>query len=338
MAEPEEPQPATPSRTEAFRERSDALRGRVDQTRERATGWVEERRVERSTMGAAINVLIDAWNRDTSAAGGLLAGGLAFRLFLWLLPAALVAVSVLGVATDHSSESASELARDSGLSAVVAATVAQGVQASQRGGIWLALFGAVFLLWASAGVARGLRVASSLLWRARPRAWNSTRAALAFLGLALISISVQTIVGHLWAGGILTTLLARLLTTSVIVAIVCWAFFLLPHDPRAPWWWQGPGAVLVGVGAQLLVLATAVYFADKLDRVDDLYGSLGVATVILGWLFLIARLVIWGIGLNVAIWERFGPGPAPEPDAAGGHGAAGGPGTAAPRGGAAGVS
>jgi len=60
--------------------------------------------------------------------------------------------------------------------------------------------------------------------------------------------------------------------------------------------------------------------------------------VILGWLFLIARLAIWGIGLNVAIWERFGPGPAPGSDAAGGHGAAGGPAAAAPRGGAAGVS
>ena len=159
------------------------------QTRDRATGWVEERRVERSKMGAAVNVLIDAWNRDTSAAGGLLAGGLAFRLFLWLLPAALVAVSVLGIATDYSSESASEVARDSGLSAVVAATVAQGVQASQTGGLLVALFGTVFLLWASAGAARGLRVASSLLWQARPRAWNSTRAALAFLGLAIVSIS-----------------------------------------------------------------------------------------------------------------------------------------------------
>ena len=337
MAEPDEPQPVRSSRTHA-RQRSYALRERVDQTRERATGWVEERRVERSRMGAVVNVLIDAWNRDTSAAGGLLAGGLAFRLFLWLLPAALVAVSVLGVATDYSGESAAQVARDSGLSAVVAATVAQGVQASQTRGLWLALFGTAFLLWASAGAARGLRVASSLLWQARPRAWNSTRAALAFLGLTLISITVQTLVGHLWAGGILTTLLARLLTTAVIVGIVCWAFFLLPHDPRAPWWWQAPGAVLVGVGVQLLALATTLYFADKLDRVDDLYGSLGVATVILGWLFLIARLAIWGIGLNVAIWERFGPCPAAGPGTAGGRDAGGAHGASAPRGGAAGVS
>jgi hypothetical protein len=43
--------------------------------------------------------------------------------------------------------------------------------------------------------------------------------------------------------------------------------------------------------------------------------------VILAWLFLIARLTIWGIGLNVAIWERFGPGPVPEvPETAAGSG------------------
>jgi len=88
---------------------------------------------------------------------------------------------------------------------------------------------------------------------------------------------------------------------------------------------------------QLLALATTVYFADRLDRVDDLYGSLGIATVILGWLFLIARLAIWGIGLNVAIWERLGPGPAAGPDAAGGHDA-GAHAASAPRGGAAAVS
>jgi len=318
MTEPDASPPAKPSRTEALRERSDALRERVDLTRERATDWVEERRVERSKVGAAVNVFIDAWNRDTRAAGGLLAGGLAFRLFLWLLPAALVAVTGLGVATSYSSESASEVARSAGLSAVVAATVAQGVQASDTGGIWLLLFGIGFLVWASAGAARGLRVASSLLWQARPRAWRSARAALVFLGLAIVSITLQTLVGHLWADGLLTALLARLLITGVLIAIVCLAFSLLPHDPRAAWWWQAPGAALVGVGVQLLTIATSVYFAGKLDRVDDLYGSLGVATVILAWLFLMARLTIWGIGLNVSIWERLGPGPdTSEPSAPG---------------------
>jgi uncharacterized BrkB/YihY/UPF0761 family membrane protein len=321
MAEPEEPRPARSSRGEAFRERSDAIRERVDQTRDRAAGWVEERRVERTKVGAAVNVLIDAWNRDTKAAGGLLAGGLAFRLFLWLLPAALVAVSLLGVATSYSSESASEVARDAGLSAVVAATVAQGVVASKTGGIGLVVFGTAFLLWASAGAARALRVASSLLWQARPRTWRWTRAALVFMGLAFTSISAQTLVGRLWAGGILSSLLAHTVATAIYVAIAWCAFFFLPHDPRAAWLWQGPGAGLVGLGAQLLTIATTVYFAGKLDRVDDLYGSLGVATVILAWLFLIARLTIWGIGLNVAIWERFGPGPALEvPETAAGSG------------------
>jgi uncharacterized BrkB/YihY/UPF0761 family membrane protein len=298
-----------PGAPPAKRGRTEALRDRADQTKERATGWVEERRAERSNLGAALNVLLDAWNRDVRAAGGLLAGGLAFRLFLWLLPAALVAVSVLGVATRYSGESASEVARDAGLSVVVAATVANGVRASGAGGLWALAFGIVLLLWASAGAARALRVAASLLWQARPAPWRWMRAALVFMGLAMASISLQTLVGGLWAGGILTSLVARLLTTAAIIAIVWWALFLLPHDPRATWWWQGPGATLVGVGAQVLAVVTSVYFAGKLDRVDDLYGSLGIATVILAWLFLIARVAIWGIGLNVAIWERFGPGP-----------------------------
>jgi len=323
MNEPDAPRPAKHSRSEALRERTDAFLERADETRARTTRWVQERRAERSKVGAAINVLIDAWNRDSRAAGGLLAGGLAFRLFLWLLPAALVAVSGLGIATGYSSESASQVARDAGLSAVVASTVAAGMAASQAGGVWVLLLGTAFLLWASAGAARALRVATSLLWQARPPAWRSMRAALVFLGLAIVSISVQSLLGHLWAGGILAALLARVLATAVIVAVVWWAFFLLPHDPRAAWWWQGPGATLVGVGVQMLTIVTSVYFASKLDRVDDLYSSLGVATVILTWLFLIARLAIWGIGLNVAIWERFGPGPETAPAGSTGGGTSG---------------
>ena len=33
-------------------------------------------------------------------------------------------------------------------------------------------------------------------------------------------------------------------------------------------------------------VVTIVYFAGKLDRVDDLYGALGVASVFLAWLFI----------------------------------------------------
>jgi len=44
-------------------------------------------------------------DRDGEVAGGILAGALAYRLFIWLLPLALIAVAGLGFAADVASES-----------------------------------------------------------------------------------------------------------------------------------------------------------------------------------------------------------------------------------------
>lgn len=290
-----------------LRDRAAALRQRAGETRERATGWVDERRAERSEIGVALDIVADAWERDAHAAGGLLAGGLAFRVFLWLLPAALVAVSVFGYAADYVGEDPAQVAQSVGFGAVVATTVAQGVSASEKGGVWLLLFGLVFLLWASAGLAKAFRVSASLLWQRRPSGWRSTRAALVVLAFLIPLMAEQAMGSFLWSGGVVTDVLAEVINLAWAIAIVTLAFALLPHPAEARWWFHLPGAALIGIGAQGLAIATSIYFAGKLDRVDDLYGSLGTATVILGWLFVVARLTVWGIALNVAIFRRARP-------------------------------
>ena len=62
-----------------------------------------------------------------------------------------------------------------------------------------------------------------------------------------------------------------------------------------------PGALLFGIGIEALRLVTAVYLVGKLSRISDLYGSLGLAVVILGWLYLIGRLVVTGCMLNASL-------------------------------------
>ena len=39
-----------------------------------------------------------------------------------------------------------------------------------------------------------------------------------------------------------------------------------------------------------MMLATSVYFADKISRSNDLYGAMGVAIAVLLWLYLLT----WG--------------------------------------------
>jgi hypothetical protein len=54
-------------------------------------------------------------------------------------------------------------------------------------------------------------------------------------------------------------------------------------------------------------LATVHYFADKIDRVDDLYGSIGIAIVMLLFLFLLARTLVVAQFLNAGLAGRGNP-------------------------------
>src|SRR4051794_19810907 len=57
-----------------------------------------KRRVEDlRTRNALVDAALEAGDLDRRRAGSLLAGGIAFRIFLWLLPAALFAAAVVGL-------------------------------------------------------------------------------------------------------------------------------------------------------------------------------------------------------------------------------------------------
>ena len=72
---------------------------------------------------------------------------------------------------------------------------------------------------------------------------------------------------------------------------------------RATWTTFLPGAALLAIGLQLMRIATSVYFVGRLERVNDLYGSIGLATVFMVWLFLIGRLVVAAMALNAERWR-----------------------------------
>jgi uncharacterized BrkB/YihY/UPF0761 family membrane protein len=75
--------------------------------------------------------------------------------------------------------------------------------------------------------------------------------------------------------------------------LLVWVMTMLPHGGRR-WVVVLPGALFFATIVRLLTLATVVYFAPKLGRVDDLYGGLGIAIVILLFLYLVARAFVGG--------------------------------------------
>jgi hypothetical protein len=127
--EPPEREPADEIAAPASRrERSRAWAASMGADSERLVRRAQdERRRHRS-----VDAVFEMAERDSEVGGGIIAGALAYRLFIWLLPLALIAVAGLGIAADASSESPEEQAESVGLEGLVSSSIANAANSPNR--------------------------------------------------------------------------------------------------------------------------------------------------------------------------------------------------------------
>lgn len=255
---------------------------------------------------ATVRLAVQAFESDRRRAGGLLAGGLAYRIFLWQIPLALFLVSAFGLATELSGDDPADLARETGMTAALAGAISQAVAASQSARWWLLILGAFLTVWAGRGVYRGVRLVSELAWETRAPRVSSLKGSLAVTGFGVLAVALQAFLPKLSEvldiPGVIRFVLGLILASSLAFAVLR----LLPHAD-APWTSLVPGAVLTGVGMRLLELAVSTYFASRLDHSNDLYGALGLAVVMMLFLFLVARIFVAAQFLNATLHRRREP-------------------------------
>ena len=129
MADHDVPEPREPRTLEI--EVPPTAAGRIARWLERAR--ILQARIEASrARHAYVDVGFDLVERDSSIGGALLAGALAYRLFVWLLPTSLLFVSGLGLYADAADKSPSEVARDTGLHGLIASEVASAASGRAR--------------------------------------------------------------------------------------------------------------------------------------------------------------------------------------------------------------
>jgi uncharacterized BrkB/YihY/UPF0761 family membrane protein len=267
-------------------------------------------RVERArSRSVVVDTMVGVVQRERPVAIGILAGSLAFRLFALMIPLAYVAVAGLGFAADASPEEPSP--RATRLADLVLASVADASRTSGRGR-WVALIlGGVATLVAAHGVLEVLRWVHLLAWRMAPsRARVNPWLVLGLIvGLAVVSfVSALAEQARADAKGLASELAVILVTAGaqVVVLAVLWLAIsmAMPRQPTAPWTSLVPGAFLFAAGFQGFGIAVSLYFAPRAARASTLYGSLGVALVLLVSLFLFARLAVAAAELNATLFER----------------------------------
>jgi uncharacterized membrane protein/uncharacterized BrkB/YihY/UPF0761 family membrane protein len=252
----------------------------------------------------AVDAAWELWDRDRSKAATLLAGALVYRLFVWLLPVALLVASLLGFLAQHDSEDPAELARDGGMGSYLVSVVGDAA-AQAKGSRWITLILALFgLAVAGSGTVRALRLSHALIWDVElPKLRRAWVGPIALLGVTILVGSLGALswkFNDLGPGVGIGFVLA---SSAAVGAGWLLASWLLPHGD-APWWALVPGAVAWALGVLGIHLFTAYYLTGKLQSASEMYGSFGAAAAVLLWLSILARLIMLAAGLNATLWHR----------------------------------
>lgn len=287
------PEPATPDDPVARFRRAD-----------RARAWAEARLEWAQERIPGAEAALEAAEREGATGGGLLAGGLAYRLFFWLVSLGLVLAAGLSFWAEADPGGLEDAARRSGLAAVAAESAARAVEGEAHNRWYFLGAGLVLVVWFSRKAVRALVLAFALAWGERPPKLQRPTAAgmlftVAVLATGTVGLALTYLRDTLGVAGVVSATLSLAFYTCVAL----WLMTLLPHG-EAPWRALLPGAVLVSTGNAGLHVFTTLYLAPRLERSSELYGLLGAATVVLLWLYLAARLLTGSAFLNATLWER----------------------------------
>ena len=270
-------------------------------------------RLERArSRSLVVDTAVGVVQRERPVAVGILAGSLAFRLFALMIPFTYVLVAGLGFA-QASAEEAQPQAGDR-LGDLLVASVAAATRTSDRGR-WLALIiGGFATLLAAAAVLEVLRWVHLLAWRLPPtRARTNLWLVLGLVGgfAVVFASSALAEEARADAKGLASELTVILTSAGVelVVLAVLWLAltWTMPRPSGVPWTALVPGACLFAVGFIAFNLAVSLYFAPRAARASTVYGSLGLALILLVSLFLFARLAVAAAELNATLWERRHP-------------------------------
>jgi uncharacterized BrkB/YihY/UPF0761 family membrane protein len=273
------------SRTEAFAERVATARGQVE-----------------TLPGAPLVREVLETERDLG--GGLIAGGVAFRVFLWLVPFGLVVAALLSFWTEYDQGGLERASRELGAGAAAAEAAAEALEASDRNRLLVLVFALGALVWFTLGAVRALILAHALAWQLKPPKIRRPLGAIAIFN-GLFVLAALSSAGLAWLREQLGTpaLFGTLASLAVSTAIAVAAMWFLPR--RATRIEELlPGALLVAAGGVLVNVAVVFYFAPRLGRSEETYGAFGAAATMLIWLYVLSRLVTVAAFLNSTLWLR----------------------------------
>jgi uncharacterized BrkB/YihY/UPF0761 family membrane protein len=283
------------------------IRRSADHARQRLaferTRLQDELNVRRQRSGV-VDAGFEVQELDARVGGGILAGALAFRIFLFMVPFVYVVFTVLGAASAATSQDPAQLARDIGITGVLASAVVKAQDQSAWTMAVLIAGAAVAMFLTSGSLLKALYVVHWLIWRIPRVMPTGLVPRLALIGFTLAASALSVAINDIRnSAGITGAAIAIVMITALSFALWWWVSWKLPHAP-VPARALVPGALLMAIGADVLHLLTTYWIGHLVARKTNTYGAVGIALAVLLWVYILGRIVVASAGLNAALVYR----------------------------------
>lgn len=240
-------------------------------------------------------------DRDKRVAAGVLAGGVAYRMFFWLASLSVLATGALGVADGQWLE---EYLLEMGVSRAATDVVIDALRGTDEARWWLLLVGGWLVMWTGYLGAKTLVLVHAAVWglptHQSRKPWVMS---LVFSGTVLSFVASMSVADRVHARGGGEGIVATVLLAAIPFGIWLIVSRILPNAATG-WRDLVPGALLVGLGVQAFYQIATVILIPRLANATELYGLLGITATALFWLYVLGRMMIGAATLNVSVCEQ----------------------------------
>ena len=253
-----------------------------------------------------IDIAFGSYERDAEVGGGILAGAVAFRVFLFIVPFVFFFVVAFGLAVDATGTSVTSAADQAGIAGLLATTIRNVGDQSVWSRLTILGISGFALVLGARNLVKVLTVIHVLIWRLpRVRVRRQARAVglliLSVLGALVLAQLVSKLQDRSFPAWVFATSLFMLIPAGLWLVA---SLRIFPHPPEVGWRDLVPGALLVGVGIEALHIFTVVYIAHSFERKSETYGAIGGSLSLLLWAYVAGRILAASPVINAVVWRR----------------------------------
>ncbi|MEZ5145084.1 MAG: YhjD/YihY/BrkB family envelope integrity protein [Acidimicrobiales bacterium] len=260
-------------------------------------------------------LLRDAWDRYWRLNGAVLAGHLAFRTFVWLLPVAFLVVAAAGFLRSQGTAPDQVIGEPLGLGQALGQSLRQAGDDAASSWYHVAWVSTLGVLMGSLGLYSGLHYVFLQLWEIPYRkVERRTTATLRFTGGFVIVLAGAFGIRAVRNQHVLLGVTAVVVLLAIVFAAFVGLAWLLPRRSTGLASLV-PGAVVGAIGVAGLQLLGAFYLPSRMASFSATYGVLGVAATFIFYLYLVGSIVVVSTIVDSAWWDHHHPGEVSAPSA-----------------------